>query len=156
MIESGDRHDRPNRLTEGIGFASCPRLRQVHRDFAPAAGEQFVYAQFDALNGATGFHARVDDGFTALERNLHCQCLRALAHQPDGALQDGDAFMRGEPRLSVFVQRARLVEPTIDLRPVDQLNAANAFLVVGIEDLPRHWGHSIALSSSIRTLRFSE
>ncbi len=46
--------------------------------------------------------------------------------------------MGGEPRLPVFVQRARLVEPTIDLWPVDQLHAANAFLVVGIEDLPRH------------------
>ena len=156
MVERRNRDHRPDRLPKGVGCTACARLGQLHRNLASAAREQFMHAEFDALNGAARFRTGVDKRFSALARNLHCEALCTLVHERARTLQDGNPFVNRNPGLPVFVQRTRLVQPPVDLRPVDQVHAADALLVVRIEDLPGHWGHSIALSSSIRTFRFSE
>ena len=156
VIECRDRHDRTDRFAEGICRPSRTRFCQVHGDLVTAAIAERLNAQVDAVDRATGFHARIDQRFAALPDDLESQILGSFAHDIRSPPEDGDTLVHGKPAMAVAVEQLRFIQPFIDLSPVDKRYFCNRRAVEGIVNDRFHSSHTFAPSSSISTFLFSE
>ena len=156
VIECRDRHDRTDRLAEGICRPSRTRFCQVHGDLVTAAIAERLNAQVDAVDRATGFHARIDQGFAALPDDLESQILGSFAHDIRCPPEDSNTLVHGKPATAVAVEQLRFTQPFIDLSPVDKRHFCNRLAVERIVNDRLHSSHTFAPSSSISTFLFSE
>ena len=156
VIECRDRHDRTDRLAECIRRPTRTRFCQVHGDLVAPAIAQRLNAQVDAIDRATGFHPRIDQGLPALPDDLESQFFGSFAHDIRRSPEDGDTLMHSKPATAFAVEQLRFIQPFIDLSPVDKRHFCNRRAVEGIVNDRFHSSHTFAPSSSISTFLFSE